>query len=94
MSKNAKAKTNLDHIELVNGVGHAGVVYGFDHQRKNFINWAIDGGQIVVRSIENEDDDSAPAVASLSDARAVAKRENALPNSRLRKAIEKGFDRD
>lgn len=86
----------LDHIEMDQGVGHGGMVYGYDHRRSHFITWGLDArGRITVERVEADEqaESHGSAAATLRDARSVAARENRLPASRLRRSIEQGLRR-
>jgi len=88
--------TTLANIEKDQGVDHKGRTFGYDHGRKNFITWAIENDKIVVANVEHdsEEESHGSVKATERDAKRIAAQENRLPNSQLRKAILKGFQRD
>ena len=92
----ATAAKTLTHIEMVQGVGHGGKTFGYDHKRSNFITWEFAGGKIVPASVDHDEqeDEHGSLEATLRDAKSVAARENRLPSSRLRKSMEQGDRRD
>jgi len=42
-------------IELNQGIGDKGRVFGYDHKRHNFVTWAIVDEKLTIHSIENDD---------------------------------------
>jgi hypothetical protein len=78
----------IKHIDPNNGSAD-GSVYGYDRKRCNFIIWGIAGDKIVIDRVEHDETETkcGSMEATRRDAQAVAKRENELPNSFLRRAI-------
>ncbi len=85
-----------EHIERNQGVDYNGRTFGYDHKRHNFITWAIDNDKIIVAKIDNDEEEENHGSKSETEreAKSIAARENRLPNSQLRRAILKGFQRD
>jgi hypothetical protein len=79
-------------IEANQGTTEKGRVFGFDHARNNFVEWAIsESDKIVVAHVEHDDQSSKHGSLSETrrDAMAIAAKENRLPSSQLRMAIRK-----
>jgi hypothetical protein len=82
-------------IEKDQGVNHKGQVFGYDHERHNFITWGIKNEKIAVLKVENDDqvEKHGSLAATMRDAKKVAAQENRLPNSSLKRSILMGFER-
>ena len=94
--KMRQADDSLSHIEMVQGVDDDGNTFGYDHYRLTFVTWCIRRGRIAVLRVEKDENERlhGSLVASRRDAASVAARENRLPSSKLRLAIEKGLARN
>lgn len=88
--------TAIENIELDQGVDHKGNTFGYDHGRNNFITWELRAGKIAVAKVEHDDQEETHGslAATRRNAVTIANRQNRLPNSPLRKAILRGFQRD
>lgn len=76
-------------IETNQGISGSGNVFGYDHARCNFIEWVMEGGDVVVASVENDvlANRCGSLKETMKDARKIAREQNQMPNSSLRSAI-------
>ncbi len=78
-------------IEINQGVSGDRYVFGYDHARKNFVNWELNTATscITVAAVEhdNEEEHHGSLAATLREAKKIAARENRKNHSLLRAAM-------
>jgi hypothetical protein len=74
---------------MIQGIGEHGMPFGYDTSRRNFVVWGRRGDKVIVERVEHDDQESEHGSLRETEreARAIAARENRLPNGKLRRAV-------
>lgn len=80
-------------LELDQGVGYGGRVFGYDHERHNFVTWGVDGDEITIHSIEHDDQetDHGPKAETRKLAEAFLADKNSQQYRTLLRSCKAGF---
>jgi len=80
-------------LELNQGVGYKGRIFGYDHERNNFVTWEIVDEKIAIHSVENDDQEEEHG--SITETRQLAElfllTGDPISYQRLHEACVRGF---
>jgi hypothetical protein len=82
-------------LELDQGVGLGGRVFGYDHERRNFVVWDVDGDRICVHRVDHDETESdcGPLSETLKLAECFLSNPNTSQYRTLLRACKMGYSR-